>query len=94
MLNALREVEDAIATEREQLALLERLEVQKNLAGENLREARLRYATGLDDYLSVIAAIQALQRVERLLITESKILLQNRGKALPRARRKSTYSRL
>lgn len=80
VLNALQEVEDSIATEREQIALLERLKVQRKLADENLREARLRYATGLDDYLSVIAAIQALQRVERLLITESKILLQNRGK--------------
>ena len=79
-LNALREVEDAIVNEKAQEALIEQLRLEVDIARLNLEEAHQRYATGLNDYLTVIAAIQSLQRLERRMIVEHRKLLVNRSK--------------
>jgi NodT family efflux transporter outer membrane factor (OMF) lipoprotein len=78
MLRALQEVEDALIRERKQAEFLAELERQAQLARDTLREARMRYANGLSDYLPVLAALEALQRVERNLITAERQLLSFR----------------
>lgn len=79
-LNALKEVEDSVVQEHFQFELIKHLEKQNEYAESNLREARARYMSGLSDYLPVIAAIQSLQRVQRLMISEQKHLHQTRAK--------------
>jgi NodT family efflux transporter outer membrane factor (OMF) lipoprotein len=78
MLQALQEVEDALIQERKQAEFLMELERQVQLAGDTLREARMRYANGLSDYLPVLAALESLQTVERSLITAERQLLSFR----------------
>jgi NodT family efflux transporter outer membrane factor (OMF) lipoprotein len=68
ILTAFREVEDALAQESGQEEFVESVEQQVELGTATLREARLRYANGLSDYLPVLAALQALQQAERELI--------------------------
>jgi len=79
-LNAMLEVEDAIVQEKYQVNLLEKLHIQVSTAQDNLREAKSRYATGLSDYLPVIAALSSLQTLERRLISEKKNLLGYRSR--------------
>lgn len=78
-LDALREVEDALSSERHQLDLVDRLREQLELSRANLSESRSRYSNGLTDYLSVIVAVQALQELERRWISEHKRLLAFRA---------------
>jgi len=79
-LTALREVEDAVVTEKLQIELIEQLNKEVEIAKRNLEEARQRNSLGLNDYLTVISAIQSLQRLERRVISEQKKLLSNRAK--------------
>ncbi|MEM1282878.1 MAG: TolC family protein [Chlamydiota bacterium] len=76
---AMREVEDAIVNEDSQIELLNQIRKEVDIARLNLDEARVRNANGLNDYLTVIAAIQSLQRLERRLIAEHKRLLTSRA---------------
>jgi len=76
---ALREVEDAIVNEKAQIDLLGQLSKSVEIAKLNLDEARVRNANGLNDYLTVITAIQNLQRLERRIISEHKTLLTTRS---------------
>jgi NodT family efflux transporter outer membrane factor (OMF) lipoprotein len=64
VLNALREVEDALVLSNRQAEHLRALEIQLALAKATLEESRSRYVTGLSDYLPVLTALQALHRVE------------------------------
>lgn len=79
-LDALREVEDALVAEKEQKALLEHLAKQLTVAQENFEQSKLHYINGLIEYLSVIAAQQSLQSLERRMVNEKRILFQNRAK--------------
>lgn len=79
-LTALQEVEDALAEEKYQLELVKQIDKEIELATSNLTEARSRYVNGLNDYLTVIAAVQSLQNLERRKVTEDKRLLVNRSK--------------
>lgn len=78
-LNALQEIEDAVVSESAQLELLQQIAKQIEIAKLNLEEARLRYANGLNDYLTVISAIQSLQGLERRMINEHRVLLTTRS---------------
>jgi multidrug efflux system outer membrane protein len=78
MLRALQEVEDALIQERKQAEFLVELARQVELARDTLREARMRYANGLSDYLPVLAALESLQRVERSRILAERQLLSFR----------------
>ncbi len=64
VLNALREVEDALALSYRQAQHLKALDTQRALAQATLAESRTRYINGLGDYLPVLTALQALHRVE------------------------------
>jgi NodT family efflux transporter outer membrane factor (OMF) lipoprotein len=78
VLRALQEVEDALIQERKQAEFLIELERQVQLARDTLREARMRYANGLSDYLPVLAALESLQTVERSQIVAQRQLLSYR----------------
>ena len=68
VLDALREVEDALAGERNQSELIRRLERQLELARQAERAAETRYLRGVGDYLTVLATVNAVQRVEQELV--------------------------
>jgi len=74
-LTAIQEVEDAVVQERHQIDLIRDLERQLEISQKNLMEAQIRYLNGLNDYLTVIAAIQSKQNLERQIINEKKELL-------------------
>lgn len=65
MLNAFREVEDALALERYQLQRLERLEKQVTLARQASEQLREQYLIGDTEYLDVLSAVTAQQRLQR-----------------------------
>jgi outer membrane protein TolC len=75
VLLAIQEVEDALVLERKQAEYLRELEGQVTLARATLREARMRYVNGLNDYLPVLAALQSLQELERSRLTARRNLL-------------------
>ncbi len=78
-LNALLEVENTLVQEKQQLKLLDQLKYEVDLAQKNLEESRIHYIYGLNDYLSVIAATQSLQNLQRREVAEKKRLLLNRA---------------
>ena len=76
---ALREVEDALVRERNQLELLDRVRGQVETARKTLVESELLFVNGQIEYLDVITAIQTLQRLERQEIAVRQGLLANRA---------------
>lgn len=78
VLTALKEVEDALATERYQLEHVRVLETRLELAQQTLEESRVRYLNGLSDYLPVLTALSIVQQVELALISARKVLISNR----------------
>ncbi len=78
-LDAVREVEDALARERYQVELLAELDRQLEFATNTLNESRSRYVNGLTDYLTVIIAVQSLQELERRILNEERRLLAIRA---------------
>jgi outer membrane protein TolC len=75
VLRAFQEVEDALVQERRQRDFLVSLDEQVSLAEATLREARLQYANGLGEYLNVLTALSALQRLERDRLTAQQQLV-------------------
>ncbi|MCB1148991.1 MAG: TolC family protein, partial [Chlamydiia bacterium] len=73
-LQAIKEVEDALEREKEQINLLEKLHVQSQAAQSAFEESQWRYIAGQTNYLDVITALQSLQNIERRLILEKKNL--------------------
>lgn len=69
MLQALREVEDALELERRQAELIERLWHQREAAARTLNQARASYVNGLIDYLPVLTALDRLQQIDRTLVS-------------------------
>ena len=65
MLNAFREVEDNLARERYQIQRIERLNAQVSLAQQASEQLVKQYLIGDADYLDVLSAIQAQQRLQR-----------------------------
>ncbi len=74
-LEALEEVENSILQEHFQSKLVEKRDVQHDLAQATLRESRSRYLNGLTDYVDVLLAIGALQTLERQRVAEQTDLL-------------------
>ncbi|MEO1526188.1 MAG: efflux transporter outer membrane subunit [Planctomycetota bacterium] len=75
MLIAFAEVEDALALERYQLERIERLEVQSELAVQAFEQLRGQYLIGDADYLDLLSAITAQQRLQRDTLTARLDLL-------------------
>ncbi|MBN2430625.1 MAG: efflux transporter outer membrane subunit [Acidobacteria bacterium] len=78
LLQAVREVEDALTQEESQRQQLRDLGVQLELARSSLVRARARYANGLSDYLPVLTALQSQQQLERSIISARRQLISYR----------------
>lgn len=65
MLVAFQEVEDSLALERYQIQRIERLNAQVSLAQQSSDQLVRQYLIGDADYLDVLSAIQAQQRLQR-----------------------------
>ena len=79
-LDALLEVEDSLVQEKQQIKLLEQIQNAYDISITNLEESNWHYVNGNIEYLSVIAAIQSKQNLERRLVIEKKTLLTIRSK--------------
>lgn len=80
LLSAIAEVEAALVQERQQQKLIADLEEVVSVAGDNLREARLRYEQGVSDagFLNVLTALQSQQAAELELLAARRRLLSFR----------------
>jgi NodT family efflux transporter outer membrane factor (OMF) lipoprotein len=78
MLDAIREVEDALSAEQRQRERLASLREQLDLAEQVLERIRSRYTRGATDYLDVLDALVSKQELERQVLTARRELLQNR----------------
>lgn len=79
---ALREVEDAIDRERNQVELLKQVRIQVDLANRTLIASRIRFANAQIEYLDVITAIGVLQDLQRREIGVQRTVLANRARLL------------
>lgn len=78
VLTALREVEDALAAERRDRALLETLTAQSARAERIVEQLRLRYLNGSVSYLDVLDALASQQQLARDLLAARWALVQDR----------------
>lgn len=78
ILNACREVEDALTLERQQRAYLAALEKELADARATREQARSRYTGGMTDYTAVLLALQSEQQVERVCLRAHKDLISYR----------------
>lgn len=78
VLDALREVEDALVQERQQAEYLAILERQLDLASKATERTRQQYVGGQLDYLRVLAALQSEQRLQRTRLQARRELVQFR----------------
>ncbi len=75
ILNAIREVEDALVGETKLREHIVELQAQLDASQNALNEARMRYRRGLNDYLPVLTQIFSVQNLERTLIQRKADLL-------------------
>ncbi|MEA2101997.1 MAG: efflux transporter outer membrane subunit [Thermodesulfobacteriota bacterium] len=78
VLNAVSEVEDALSSEAYQREYLEELRDQLFISDATLDQARIEYAMGLSDYLSVLSALNAQQQAMQGLILAHSALIDDR----------------
>lgn len=78
LLQAVNEVENALAQEEQQVRTLEVLTKQLETAQANLRESRARYTQGLTEYLPVLTALASVQAAERSLLDAGRQRLSSR----------------
>lgn len=77
-LTALREVEDALVRERKRQEMLEAYREQAAAAEAAFEESRQRYAVGLSEYLTVLAALNTHQQSELSVVTAHRDLIAAR----------------
>jgi multidrug efflux system outer membrane protein len=75
VLSAMREVEDALVSEQKLREFLDGQNNQLKAAQNALNEARLRYRSGLSDYLPVLTQLLVVQELERNRIQRQAELL-------------------
>jgi multidrug efflux system outer membrane protein len=68
VLQAIREVQDALVSEQKQSEYIAGLEKQLAITRDGFREAVSRYRKGLSDYLPVLSALTSTQRLERTIV--------------------------
>jgi outer membrane protein TolC len=78
VLNALKEVEDAISKEAFQRQILHKIEKQRELAEQSHESIRRKYINGQLDYLRVLDASVSLQALERREVTARRELIEHR----------------
>ncbi len=75
---AIQEVEDGLITEKRQNEYIALLEDQLNASRLTLKDARLQYINGQDNYLSYLTAWTSVQTLERQVVQEQATLIKNR----------------
>ena len=75
LLTAMSEVEDALVQEKEQLLLIDSLEIQLDLATKTVRSLRDRYKQGTADYQRILDAVLSQQSLQRSLVTSRQQLI-------------------
>lgn len=78
ILDALGEVEDALAQEQHQRDFIASLDKQLKLAGQVIERVRDRYLQGTMDYQRVLDALLSQQALQRSLLTARRDLVQHR----------------
>ncbi len=78
VLNAFREVEDALVREQKQQAVVGSIEKQLKLAKETNQQIRAAYFNGVGNYLGVLTALNEEQQLQRDLLTEKLVLIEYR----------------
>jgi len=78
VLQALREVEDALSNERNQQVFIARLAEQLELAERARKAAESRYLRGVGDYLTVLQTTQAAQGVAQQLVRARVTVIADR----------------
>jgi len=78
VLNALKEVENALARERRQAEFVASLDEQVEIARQTLEFTRARYLAGDTDYLPVLIALRTLQSLERRQLQAERQLVDFR----------------
>ncbi len=78
ILDALKEVEDAMVQEQRQREFITSIDKQLTLAGQVIQRVRDRYLQGTMDYQRVLDALLSQQTLERSLLTARQTLVQNR----------------
>lgn len=78
ILTAFREVEDALVQESKQAERIKSIDAQVQLSQQTYDQLRLEYLNGISEYLDVLTALTAQQRLQRDLISARRVLLENR----------------
>lgn len=78
VLNAFREVEDALLLEKKQKQRIEVLKNQLELAQKTSKQLKREFLNGLSDYLDVLLSLEDQQRLQRELIAAEQRLLEIR----------------
>ena len=78
VLNAIKEVEDALVSEQKQRDYIEALDRNLELSRSSYNEALNRYRNGLSQYLPVLVELVGLQNLERDRVAAQTDLLQYR----------------
>ena len=78
VLNAFREVEDALANEINQKDLISSIEKQLDLAQKSYKQLQIEYLNGMSDYLDVLIALNEEQQLRRDLLSARLSLLEYR----------------
>jgi len=78
ILDALGEVEDALAQEQHQRDFIASLDKQLKLAGQVIKRVRDRYLQGTMDYQRVLDALLSQQELQQSLLTAKRDLVQDR----------------
>ena len=78
VLTAFQEVENALIQEKKQAERIHSLEIQVGLVRQTYEQLRVEYLNGISDYLDVLTALTADQRLRRDLISAKLGLLEFR----------------
>ena len=78
ILDALSEVEDALAREQQQRNFIDSLDRQLKLAGEVIERVRDRYLQGTVDYQRVLDALLSQQTLQQSVLSANRDLVQDR----------------
>jgi len=78
VLNAFREVEDALIREEKQKQTIQSIRQQLDLAGQSYEQLRLEYFNGMSGYLDVLTALDEQQQLRRNLLSARLRLLEYR----------------
>jgi len=78
ILNALGEVEDALALEKRRQDYIRSLDMQLEFSGRTIERVRDRYIKGAEDYLRVLAALLTQQQLQRTRLSAGREIIQDR----------------